>query len=139
MLEQIKMIGGMLMAKYENFVFYGSWKEHLDGLRDLCGDDVAKEVTWQIINYGTSKEFDTDDKKIINIVNGMCRDLIASAKKRRLASIENGRQGGRPKKYSIEDMLTLRNNGLSDQDIADNLGCDVRTVRRTLSEIDDEI
>lgn len=127
------------MAKYENFVFYGSWKEHLDGLRDLCGDDIAKEVTWQIINYGTSKEFDTDDKKIINIVNGMCRDLIASAKKRRLASIENGRQGGRPKKYSIEDMLALRNNGLSDQDIADNLGCDVRTVRRTLSEIDDEI
>lgn len=127
------------MAKYENFVFYGSWKEHLDGLRDLCGDDVAKEVVWQIVNYGTSKEFDTDDKKIINIVNGMCRDLITSAKKRRLSSIENGRQGGRPKKYSSEDMLALRNAGLSDQDIADNLGCDVRTVRRTLNEIDNEI
>lgn len=127
------------MAKYESFVFYGSWKEHLDGLRDLCGDDVTKEVAWQIINYGTSKEFDTDDKKIINIVNGMCRDLIASAKKRRLASIENGRQGGRPKKYKLEDMLSLRDAGLSEQDIADNLGCDIRTVRRTLSEIDDEI
>lgn len=127
------------MAKYENFVFYGSWKEHLDGLRDLCGDDVAKEVVWQIINYGTSKEFDTDDKKIINIVNGMCRDLITSAKKRRTAAIENGKQGGRPKKYKLEDMLALRDAGLSDQDIADNLGCDIRTVRRTLSEIDDEI
>lgn len=126
------------MAKYENFVFYGSWKEHLDGLRALCGDDVAKEVVWQIVNYGTSKEFDTDDQKIINMVNGMCRDLITSAKKRRLASIENGQQGGRPKKYKLEDMLALRDAGLSDQEIADNLGCDVRTVRSTLKQADSD-
>ena len=127
------------MAKYENFLFYGSWKEHLDGLRELAGDEVAKEVAWQIINFGTSKEFDTDDQKIINMVNGMCRDLIASAKKRRLASIENGKQGGRPRKYNPEDMLALRENGLTDQEIADNLGCDVRTVRSTLKKLDDEI
>ena len=125
--------------KYENFVFYGSWKEHLDGLQALCGDDVVKEVVWQIVNYGTTKSFDTEDQKIINIVNGMCRDLITSAKKRRQASIENGRQGGRPKKYTLEDMLTLKDAGLSDQEIADNLGCDVRTVRKTLKETEDSI
>lgn len=125
--------------KYENFVFYGSWKEHLDGLQALCGDDIVKEVVWQIVNYGTTKSFDTDDQKIVNIVNGMCRDLITSAKKRRQASIENGRQGGRPKKYSLEDMLALKDAGLSDQEIADNLGCDVRTVRKTLKESEDSI
>ena len=125
--------------KYENFVFYGSWKEHLDGLQALCGDDVVKEVVWQIVNYGTTKSFDTEDQKIINIVNGMCRDLITSAKKRRQASIENGRQGGRPKKYTLEDMLALKDAGLSDQEIADNLGCDVRTVRKTLKEAEDSI
>lgn len=129
------------MAQYENFVFYGSWKEHLNGLRQLCGDDVAKEVAWQIINYGTYKDFDTDDKKIIDIVNGMCRDLIDSAKKRREASVGNGKQGGRPKKYSLEDMLDLRNKGLSLQDIADNLGCSAKTVQRALAAAasDDEI
>ena len=127
------------MAKYENFVFYGSWKEHLDGLRALCGDDVAKEVVWQIVNYGTSKEFDTDDQKIINMVNGMCRDLITSAKKRRLASIENGKQGGRPRKYDPDEIRALSESGLSPQDIADNLGCTIRTVQAALKEIDDEI
>ena len=129
------------MTQYENFVFYGSWKEHLNGLRQLCGDDVAKEVAWQIINYGTYKDFDTDDKKIIDMVNGMCRDLIDSAKKRREASVGNGKQGGRPKKYSLEDMLDLRNKGLSLQDIADNLGCSVKTVQRALAaaDSDDEI
>ena len=126
---------------YENFIFYGSWKEHLNGLKQLCGEDVAKEVAWQIINYGTYKGFDTEDQKIIDMVNGMCRDLIDSAKKRREASVTNGRQGGRPKKYSVDDMITLRDQGLSLQDIADNLGCSVKTVQRTLAtaDSDDEI
>ena len=129
------------MTQYENFVFYGSWKEHLNGLKQLCGEDVAKEVAWQIINYGTYKDFDTDDQKIIDMVNGMCRDLIDSAKKRREASIGNGTKGGRPKKYSVEDMLDLRSKGLSLQDIADNLGCSVKTVQRALAaaDSDDEI
>lgn len=129
------------MAQYENFVFYGSWKEHLNGLKELCDRETAKEVAWQIINYGTEKAFDTDDEKIINMVNGMCRDLIVSAKKRRLASIENGKQGGRPKKYKTEDIIDLSNKGLSLQDIADNLGCSVKTVQRALAaaDADDEI
>lgn len=127
------------MTQYENFVFYGSWKEHLNGLKDLCGEDVAKEVAWQIINYGTAKEFDTDDQKIINMVNGMCRDLIISAKKRRQASITNGSQGGRPKKYSEEDIIALYNQSFSPQEIADNLGCNIKTVRRALADLDDEI
>lgn len=127
------------MAQYENFIFYGSWKEHLNGLKELCGEDVVKEVAWQIINYGTTKEFDTDDQKIINMVNGMCRDLIISAKKRREASIANGKQGGRPPKYDVDEILALRAQGLSLQNIADNLGCSVKTVQRALTNADDEI
>lgn len=131
------------MDQYENFVFYGSWKEHLNGLKELCGDDIAKEVAWQIINYGTEKTFDTDDQKIINMVNGMCRDLIKSAKKRRQASIENGKKGGRPERYTIKDILYLQQQGLSVEEIADNLDCSPKTVRRKLKQItengDDEI
>ena len=126
------------MPKYENFVFYGSWKEHLDGLKDLCGEDIAKEVVWQIVNYGTSKEFDTDDQKIINMVNGMCRDLIESAKKRRSASVENGNRGGRPKHFSDEEIISLYNKGLSEQDIADKLGCNIRTVQRAILKFENE-
>jgi transposase len=123
-------------------VFYGSWKEHLDGLKDLCGEVVAKEVVWQIVNYGTSKEFDTDDQKIINMVNGMCRDLIESAKKRRSASVENGSRGGRPKKFNDEEIISLYNDGLSEQEITDKLGCNIRTVQRAITKYengDDEI
>ena len=124
--------------EHENFIFYGSWKEHLNGLKELCGEDVAKEVAWQIINYGTTKAFDTEDQKIINMVNGMCRDLIISAKKRREASIINGKQGGRPKKYDAEKIKDLHQQGLSAADIAQELGCSIKTVQRALAE-DDEI
>lgn len=126
------------MTQYENFIFYGSWKEHLNGLKQLCGEDVAKEVAWQIINYGTYKGFDTEDQKIIDMVNGMCRDLIDSAKKRREASIGNGKQGGRPKKYNVDDMLSLRDQGLTPTEIAENLGCAVKTVRRALAAADED-
>ena len=117
---------------YENFIFYGSWKEHLNGLQDLCGKDVAKEVAWQIINYGTTNDFDTDDEKIINMVNGMCRDLINSAKKRREASVGNGRQGGRPKRYNEDEIVALHAQGKSASEIAEQLGCSLKTVRRAL-------
>ena len=128
------------MDQYDNFVFYGSWKEHLNGLQELCDRETAKEVAWQIINYGTEKTFDTDDQKIINMVNGMCRDLIESAKKRRLASMENGKQGGRPPRYADEDVWKMHQQGLSDQEIADSLGCSVKTVKRKLQNFqDDEI
>ena len=127
------------MPNYENFVFYGSWIETLDGLSKKCGDDFAKDVAWQIIQFGTTKEMNTDDPVIIGIVNGMCRDLISSAKKRRDASLKNGAQGGRPKQFNEEEIFTLHSQGLSDQDIADNLGCSVRTVQRALSNYDDEI
>ena len=45
------------------------------------------------------------------------------------------------KQYNTEDVLYLHNQGLSDQDIADNLGCSVKTVQRALAaaDSDDEI
>ena len=128
------------MPEKENFVFYGSWKESLDGLEGLCGKDVVKEVAWQIINLGTTQEMDTDDQNIINIVNGMCRDLIASAKKRHTASLTNGQQGGRPPTYDQEAIRQMRKNGASVQIIADTLGCSKRTVQRAIDAIaEDEI
>lgn len=123
----------------ENFVFYGSWKESLDGLEGLCGKDVVKEVAWQIINLGTTKEMDTDDPNITNIVNGMCRDLIVSAKKRHVASMENGKQGGRPPTYDPDVIKEMHSKGLTYQQIAEELGCSIKTVKRACIDEEDEI
>ena len=122
------------MATNDNFVFYSSWLETIEAFEQNGNTALAKDIALQIIKFGVHGEINSDDPVVVGIVNGMCRDLITKAKNRRRASVEGGTMGGRPVKYSREEMMALREQGLSDQDIADNLGCNVRTVQRALDD-----
>jgi hypothetical protein len=75
---------------------------------------------------------------IYGIVRGLCTDQIKRPKARCYHSIENGKKGGRPKKYNDKDILDLSNQGLTHQEIADNLCCSVKTVQRALATVDSE-
>ena len=129
------------MSTKENFLFLASWHDLIEGYEAAGKPEVASELAKQIIYYGVTGEMTTDDPVIVGTVMGMCAALIDKSKKRYNTCVANGRQGGRPKKYSVEDMIDLRDKGLSLQDIADNLGCSVKTVQRALAlaDADDEI
>ena len=129
------------MSNKENFLFLASWHDLIEGYEAAGKPDVASELAKQIIYYGVTGEMTTDDPVIAGTVMGMCAALIDKSKKRYNTCVANGRQGGRPKKYSVEDMIDLKSKGLSLQDIADNLGCNVKTVQRALAaaDADDEI
>ena len=127
------------MPKKENFVFYADWVDIIKAY-DATNPELAGNLSKQIIYYGVTGEMTSEDPIVVGTVNSMCAALIEKSKKRHQAAIANGKQGGRPKKYSEETMLELREAGLSNQEIADNLGCNVLTVERTISkEPDDEI
>ena len=129
------------MSKKENFVFYASWLDALSGLDETNSREFANEFLRQIVIYGVTGEIETNNPMIIGFINAMCKDLLDKSKKRYNSCVANGKKGGRPKEYSRDDMLHLRDQGLSDQEIADNLGCTVKTVQRALSAADsyDEI
>ena len=129
------------MSNKENFLFLASWHDILEGYDNAGKPEMASEIAKQIIYYGVTGQMTSNDPVVIGTVTGMCAALIDRSKKRYNTCVANGKQGGRPKKYSVDDMLHLRNQGLSDQDIADNLGCNLKTVQRTLAnaDIDDEI
>ena len=129
------------MSSKENFLFLASWHDLIEGYEAAGKPEIASELAKQIIYYGVTGEMTTEDPVIVGTVMGMCAALIDKSKKRYNTCVANGRQGGRPKKYNVEDMMHLRSQGLSDQDIADNLGCSVKTVQRALSaaDADDEI
>ena len=132
------MIGGLIMPNKENFLFLASWHDILEGYDNAGKPEMASEIAKQIIYYGVTGEMTSDDPVVIGTVTAMCAALIDRSKKRYNTCVANGKKGGRPKQYSVEDMVYLRNQGLSDQDIADNLGCSVKTVQRALAIADSE-
>ena len=129
------------MSKRDNFVFYASWLDALGGLDETNSREFANEFLRQIVIYGVTGEIETDNPMIVGFINAMCKDLLDKSKKRHRACIENGNRGGRPKQYNEEEIRALFQQGLSDEDIAKQLGCSVKTVQRALAaaDADDEI
>ena len=133
MSRQNKMIGGMVMSQRENFVFYASGLDALNGLDKTNGREFANEFARQIINFGVTGEIDTNDAMIVGFINAMCKDLLEKSKNKYRACKSNGQRGGRPRKYDHEEIKALHNSGLSAEDIASQIGCDVKTVQRALA------
>ena len=127
------------MSKRDNFVFYASWLDALGGLDETNSREFANEFLRQIVIYGVTGEIETDNPMIVGFINAMCKDLLDKSKKRHRACIENGNRGGRPKQYNEEEIRALSQQGLSDEDIAKQLGCSARTVQRALTVAEDEI
>lgn len=133
------MIGGMVMSKGDNFVFYASWLDALNGLDETNSREFANEFLRQIVIYGVTGEIETDNPMIVGFINAMCKDLLDKSKKRHKACIENGNRGGRPKQYDDDEMRALYQQGMSAEDIATKMGCSIKTVQRALSNPYDEI
>lgn len=125
------------MSKRENFVFYASWLDALSGLDQTNSREFANEFLRQIVIYGVTGEIETNDPMTIGFINAMCKDLVEKSKKRHKACVENGNRGGRPKQFNDEEIIALHDQGLSEQDIADNLGCALRTVQRAIAKKDE--
>lgn len=86
-----------------------------------------------IIEYGIYGEYDNDNPYIDMLMPNITT-VVDKAKDRYNKAIANGKKGGRPKKYSDEEMISLYNQGLTYQQIADQLGCSKSTVEKTISK-----
>ena len=122
------------MNEKENFVFLASWASTIESFDEMGQPDIAGELAKQIIYYGTKGEITTDNPMIRGIVEGMCVALIDQSKKKYNACKANGNKGGRPEKFPVNEMVRLREAGLTDEEIADNLGCSAQTVTKKLNE-----
>ena len=122
------------MSIYNNFVFYGSWREVLEGFREDFGDEYAKETLWNLMLMATAGDIETGKKSIINFVRGACMPNIEAAQDRYEKAQLNGQKGGRPKLLSDLDDMTiaaLRKEGRTAIQIGEKYGVSEKTVRRT--------
>ena len=119
--------------KSDGFVFFRSvWESY----QELKRKDavLAEKFLTAVIEYGLEGEYDESDP-LINALMGSVTIGIDNAHSRRVASQDNGSKGGRPKLYSSEKIAELVAQGRTSQQIADELGCSLKTVQRALKEI----
>lgn len=122
------------MSNYNNFVFYGGWREVLEGYREDFGDEYAKETLWNLMLMATAGDIETDKKSIINFVHGACMPNIEAAQDRYEKAQLGGQKGGRPKLLSDLDEKTiavLRKEGRTAVQIGQILGVSEKTIRRS--------
>ena len=121
------------MSNYNNFVFYGSWRDTLEGFKEDFGEEYAREALWNLMTMATAGDVETNKKSIIGFVQGACMPNIEAAQDRYEKAIANGHKGGRPKHLSEEDnviIATMRKEGRKQSEIATAFGVSVDTIRR---------
>ena len=126
----------------KSFVFFNSWERYLKTLELDKDITYVNAVARAIIQYGINGEIESTDPTILSRVEAVCSDLMQSSNARYNAAIQGGSRGGRPITHNPELIKELKTRGLTHQQIAEELGCSVRTVQRALDvkeEPDDEI
>lgn len=127
-----------MVEEKSKFIFFESWDKYLDTLEEDRDINYVNAVARAMIKYGLYGDCQTEDETIVRKVDAVCADLMNSTKARYANAVANGRQGGRPTKYDPEAIRTLRAQGLSHQQIAEQLGCSKKTVQRALNEEDED-
>lgn len=120
---------------YDNFVFYGSWREALEGFKEDFGEDYAKETLWNLMLLATTGEIETEKKSIIGFLNGTVLPNIKAAQDRYSKAIEKGKNGGRTKiELPIEEIEDLISKGKTQKEVAALYNVSVDTIQRRLKE-----
>lgn len=126
----------------KSFVFFSSWERYLKTLELDRDINYVNAVARAIIQYGINGEVESTDPTILSRVEAVCSDLMQSSSDRYNAALRGGSRGGRPPMHNPEVIKELKARGMTNQQIADELGCSTRTVQRALDikeETDDEI
>ena len=119
---------------YNNFVFYGSWREALEGFKEDFGEDYANETLWNLILLATTGEIETEKKSIIGFLNGTVLPNIKAAQDRYSKAIENGKNGGRTKIELPIEEEDLISKGKTQKEVAALYNVSVDTIQRRLKE-----
>lgn len=120
------------------FIFFESWDRYLDTLEEDRDINYVNAVARAIIKFGLYGDCMTDDESIARRVDAVCADLMNSTKSRYANAVYGGKTGGRPTQFNPEIAKQLREQGLTYQEIADQMGCSKKTVQRKLGVTDDE-
>lgn len=117
------------MKDYNNFIFYGSWRNTFEGFRKEFGDAYAYEALWNLMMMGTGGDYETEKQSIIGFLEGSCLPNILASRDK----YEKAKNGGRPSKIGMKDdeeIALLRHQGKTQAEIAKIFGVSEKTIQR---------
>jgi len=116
----------------QSTVFYEQWYKIIREL-PLKERDKAFKYIFEYAFYGIEPEKERDKTSMSYVVFGMAKPNVDSAQKRYDEAKENGQKGGRPKKVTeeVREKITeLRKNGMTQKEVAIELGLSLKTIQR---------
>ena len=110
----------------DSFVFYRSFAEVISMI-----PDAEQQITLlnALIEYGLNGT-EPDLQYPLSAMFKQMTSSIAGAQKRYQASVENGKKGGRPKTVDEYKIRELKEQGLTDKQIAEELKCSISSVEK---------
>jgi DNA-binding NarL/FixJ family response regulator len=112
----------------ENFVFYKNW---FDSIKALNNRELENEVLRAIVEYGVEGELSNSNNGVVNMTFGLIKPQIDNAKNNYLAKVEGGKNAGRKRSYTDEQVQMLIDKGLRADEIAEELGVSRDTIYKT--------
>ena len=113
-----------------SFVFYESVAKQGDRLANRLGKEVAYDFYKAVIDFGLYGVVPDESEEVWLYGLEQAITSISAAKDRYNAAIENGKKGGRPKEVNEDKVLELKNQGMTNKQVAEELKCSVSTIEK---------
>lgn len=112
----------------ENFIFYKNW---FDSIQSLNNRELENEVLRAIVEYGVNGELSDTSNGVVNMTFGLIKPQIDNAKNNYLMKVEGGKNAGRKRTYSDEEVQHMIDAGMRAEEIANSLGVSRDTIYKT--------
>lgn len=99
----------------------------------LPDDEMKWEAIEGLLRYGFYGEQPKSENHFINMIYVQALPSMQSAKERYEKAIENGKKGGRPTTISTEKILQMKQEGMTNKQVAENLGCSVKNIENRIT------
>ncbi len=97
-------------------------------------DNTSKwEAIRGLLRYGFYGESPESENPFINMIYTQAIPSMKSAKQRYEKAVSDGKRGGRPTEVSTEEIITMKSNGMTNKQIAEQIGCTTKNIENRVA------
>lgn len=114
----------------ESMIIYESAYKAINYLPD---EKLQLEAYRGLMEYGFYGIVPESENPFVNMVFVQAIPSMRSAAERYDASVENGKKGGRPTEVPTDDIIKMKQDGMTNKQIADKLGLSEKTIENRIT------